>query len=301
MSYPAERVRRRSSRRRHAIRRTAGLLALLILIAFGAWFIFRGYFSALSSSQIALSSGSMFTNASQNLVVRARQAAGAAAFGRSQRAVYPYSVVPGGVRTPQELRGASDRDRTVAAHYAGFDFRKAKLIRVRQAKLVYVSYRIGEKVFWTRKRMSLHVGELLITDGGITARTRCGNQVSEIPHIATSPAEPSVETLDQLIPEPAAPPVPFESALLQPPGFGVTALPPSGGLPPGLTVSPPIGGGGCTPGHPCYPSPPASPPPVSMAEPDGPSLLGSLVLFWLGVAGIYLHRWKVRSKVPDSY
>lgn len=290
MSHPAERVRRRRpSRRRHPMRWAAGGMTLLMLMALGAWSVQR-YSSATVSSSVALR---------QDLVTRARQASPPIAFSRQQRAVYPYSVVPGGVRTARELLEASQHDGVVAAHYASFDFRKARLIQVKQARKVYVSYRIGDKVFWTRKQLSLHIGENLITDGRIIARSRCGNQVSEIRHIATSPAEPSVETLDQLIPEPAAPPVPFESALLQPPGFAVTALPPLGELPPGLTVPPPIGGGGCTPTkrHPCYPSTPPGTPPVSMDEPDEPSLLGSLALFWLGVAGIYVHRRRLRSKI----
>jgi hypothetical protein len=301
LSHPAERVPRRKSRRqRHSARRIATVPALLMFIGFAAWLVWAHYPSAQSSSSLsslALRSGSTAANAGQNLVVRAGQPFSADAFGRPQRAVYPYSLVPGGVRTPQDLREASEHDRIVAAHYAGFNFGKARVVPVKRARLVYVSYRIGDKVFWTKKRMSLHVGELLITDGQITARTRCGNQISELPRPATSPAEPSVETLDQLIPEPAAPPVPFESALLHPPGWGGTTLPPpGGGLPPGLSSPPPIGGGGCTPGHPCYPSPTPTPPPVNMAEPGEPSLLGSVMLFWLGVAGIYWSRWKMKTR-----
>lgn len=302
MIYPAGRVRRRqSSRRQRPFRRITVVLAVMILAGLVARSAFRHNSSESSSSKIGLSSGWTFTSASQNLVTRTQQAVPSQVFGRSQRAVYPYSVVPGGVVTPQELREASDHDRIVATHYAGFDFRKARVIQVKHARLVYLSYRIGDQVFWTKKRMSLRVGESLITDGKTTARTRCGNQVSEVPHLITSPAEPAVEVLDQQIAAPAMPAVPFESALLQPPGFGTAALPPTGGgLPPGLTAFPPIGGGGCapTPGSPCHPiTPPTiTPPPVNMPDPGEPSLLGSLALFWLGVAGVYFHRWKMRSK-----
>jgi hypothetical protein len=302
LSYPAGRVRRRqSSRRQHPFRRIAMVVALIVVVAFGARIAFRHHSSRSSLSNIDSSSGWTFTTASQNPVTRTQEAVPSEVFRKSQPVVYPYSVVPGGVSTPQELREASDHDRIVATHYAGFDFHRARVIQVKQARLVYLSYRIGDQVFWTKKRMSLRVGENLITDGKTTARTRCGNQVSEIPHLITSPAEPAVEVLDQQIAAPAMPAVPFESALLQPPGFGTVALPPTGGgLPPGLTAFPPIGGGGCapTPGSPCHPiTPPTiTPPPVNMPDPDEPSLLGSLALFWLGVAGVYFHRWKMRAK-----
>ncbi len=310
MNYPAERVRRRqSSRRKHAFRYTAIALVLLMAVGFSVWFAFHLNSSGSSLSNVDSISGWTFTTANRNLVTRIQQAVSSEVFGRSQRVVYPYSVVSGGVATPQELREASDHDRIVATHYAGFDYRKARVIQVKQARLVYLSYRIGDQVFWTKKRMSLRVGESLITDGKTTARTRCGNQVSEVPHPITSPAEPSVEVLDQRVIPAAMPVVPFESALLQSPGFETTVLPPSGGgLPPGLTVLPPVEGGGCgpNPGSPCHSVPPpvtlppVTPPPVSMPEPGEPSLLGSLALFWLGMAGVYVQRKKMRSKAPDS-
>jgi hypothetical protein len=272
-----------------------------MLTGFGVRSISHHYAAASAVSRIAISSSPILASANLSLTTLAQQAAPTVRFAQAQRVVYPYSVIPGGVRTPQELRDASNRDGVVAAHYAGFDFGKASVIQLKEAKLVYVSYRIGDKVFWTRKRLSLHVGEKLITDGRTTARTRCGNQVSAARHQAASPAEPSVETLDQQIAEAVAPPVPFESALLKSPGFEATALPPlGGGLPPGLLGPPSIGGGGCTPGRSCFIPPPGGPPPVNMAEPDAPSLLGSLVLFWIGVVGVCFHRWKMRSKLRNS-
>jgi hypothetical protein len=300
-----------SSRRNYVIGRTAGALALLALIGFLAWSIFIRYADESPSFQIAVSSGWTLADAGQNLVTRTQPAVPAAAFGRPQRAVYRYSVVPGGVRTPQDLQEASDHDSVVAAHYSGFNFRRARVIRVKQAKLVYVSYRIGGQVLWSKKRLSLQVGETLITDGRTVARGRCGNQISTIERPLTSPAEPSVEALDQLIAEPVAPPVAFESALLRPSGFGpatpalvATARPGwSSGLPPGWIVAPPLGGGGCAPlpGSPCssFPRPPTTPP-VDMAEPGGPSLLGAVILFWIGVAGVCFERRKKRSKLFGS-
>jgi hypothetical protein len=307
------RVRRSGSGgRNYVISSTAAALALLALIGFAAWSIFSRDADLSPSSQIAVSSGWTFADAGQNLITRTQPAVPAAAFGGPQRPVYRYSVVPGGIRTPAELQEASDHDSVVAAHYAGFNFRRSRVIRVKQAKLVYVSYRIGDQVLWSRKRLSLHVGETLLTDGRAVARGRCGNQISTIARPPTSAAEPSVEALDQLIAEPVAPPVPYESALLRPSGFGsatpaleATAPPRwSSGLPPGWIGATPLGGGGCAPlrGSPCssFPRPPTTPPSVNMAEPGGPSLLGAVTLFWAGVAGVCFERRRKRSKLSGA-
>jgi hypothetical protein len=143
------------------------------------------------------------------------------------RPAYPYSVVSGGVRDVQELKWAAEHDPVVASHYAGFDYDHARVVRLVLARTAYISYRIGDKVYWTRHRVSLKKGETLITDGKITARSRCGNRVEEVPQQATSSLEPPAIKFE----EPLAPsmgtavttlPIPFESALNRPglPGLG---------------------------------------------------------------------------------
>lgn len=177
---------------------------------------------------------------------------------RNRRLVYPYSIIPGGVTSPEELRQAAAHDPVVGSHYAGFNYRRAHLIIVRQAQKVYLSYRSHDKVYWTVKQASLHPGEKLLTDGNLTARTRCGNQVSVLPQLATSPEEPTLAELDR--PDAIAsgmeglPPSPNPTSLAVDPGlpFGPTQNGPfgivGGGGPPGVYVPPPIGGGGRGPG-----------------------------------------------------
>lgn len=138
------------------------------------------------------------------------------------RPVYPYSVVPGGVEDAKELKWVAEHDPVVAAHYAGFDYDRAQVVRLTLARTVYVSYRIGGRIYWTRRRLTLHKGEKLITDGRMTARSRCGNRVEEKPQQEASPAEPTAEKFDQPIgagegTAMQAPPVTFESALLNRP------------------------------------------------------------------------------------
>jgi hypothetical protein len=141
---------------------------------------------------------------------------------RPPRAVYPYSVVPGGVEDVKELKWAAEHDPVVAAHYAGFDYARAQVVRLTLARTVYVSYRIGSRIYWTSHRLTLHKGEKLITDGRMTARTRCANRVEETPQQEASPAEPTAEKFDQPVrtgegTAMEAPPVAFQSALLNRP------------------------------------------------------------------------------------
>jgi hypothetical protein len=138
------------------------------------------------------------------------------------RPVYPYSVVPGGVEDAKELKWVAEHDPIVGAHYAGFDYDHAQVVRLTLARTVYVSYRIGNRIYWTRRRVKLHKGEKLITDGKMTARTRCANRVEETPQQEASPAEPTAEKFDQPIRNGEgtamqSPPTPFESALLNRP------------------------------------------------------------------------------------
>ena len=67
--------------------------------------------------------------------------------------VYPYSVVPGGLRDAGALRTAVAGDRAVARHFSHFDFANARLERIGEHREVYVSYRIRDTIFWTRKKV----------------------------------------------------------------------------------------------------------------------------------------------------
>jgi hypothetical protein len=141
------------------------------------------------------------------------QASGA----RSARVFYPYSVIPGGARSVAELKEAIASDPVVAVHYAAFDLQRARLIRLDRARAAYVSYRIGNRIYWTKRMVRLARGENVITDGDHMARTRCGNLVSATPAKPVSSKEPTVATLDTpegphagiaLLPDPSWLPLP---------------------------------------------------------------------------------------------
>ncbi len=154
------------------------------------------------------------------------------AHAQAPRPVYPYSVVPGGVEDAKELKWVAEHDPVVAAHYAGFDYAHAQVVRLTLARTVYVSYRIGNRIYWTSRRVTLKKGEKLITDGRMTARSRCANRVEETPQQeAASPVEPPAQKFDEpmiagggtAIQSPA---VPFESALNRPQRPGLEAAMP---------------------------------------------------------------------------
>jgi hypothetical protein len=115
---------------------------------------------------------------------------------RPFRPVYPHSLVPGGVESLEELRQAMARDPVVAQHFQGFDFKTAHLAQVSENQSVHVAYRLGDQVYWTRKKISLHPGETLISDGKITARTRCGNRVALTPLGPSAMVDPYQSDLD---------------------------------------------------------------------------------------------------------
>lgn len=101
---------------------------------------------------------------------------------RAIRPNYPFSIVPGGLYSRSELTGWLARDPVVARHYDGFGAQEARFVATGQDAFAYVSYRRGDLVFWTRRRLRIPKGELLLTDGTHFARARCGNRVNpELP------------------------------------------------------------------------------------------------------------------------
>jgi hypothetical protein len=268
--------------------------------------LFRSAQSAIPGRQEAEANRTRLLLANQEQLFRPHTA----------RPVYPYSVVAGGIENARELKWIAEHDPVVAAHYAGFDYDRAREVQLVLARSVYVSYRIGNRVYWTRRRVKLHKGEKLITDGKMTARARCANRVEELPQKVMSSSEPPVAKFEEPVgPSQGtavqSPPVPFESALLTRPGApGAEPTAP-------LTLYNPISGGGWTPlfpppisgGSACPPAkkgdkeanavsgdkkkggPCSGPPPESVPEPASWLLMAS------GIAGIY---WSARRKLARA-
>jgi hypothetical protein len=214
----------------------------------------------------------------------------------SGRPVFPYSVVPGGVTNAKELKTAMREDSVVASHYADFLMRSTHRVGLASARQVYVSYRLGDRIYWTRKKITLPAGETLLTDGIHLARTRCGNRISGVPAEPVSPSEPPAEVFDKPLVSnlpvltvdslPGAPiwsdtPPPFQITLTQPPQPG------GGPFIPVIPIFPCCGGPGGGPSPPSNPTPsplPLPPPPTATPEPS------SVVLLVIGFGGLFCVR-----------
>jgi len=212
--------------------------------------------------------------------------------GLLSRPLFPYSVVPGGVENEAELRQAITNDPLIASHYQGFNLAKARVMRVDHERAVYVSYRLDSRIYWTHRKLWLAKGETLITDGETTARTRCGNQISEVPLAPTSPHEPPIETLEKpQDPPPFAETGPsFELPLGAVPATDVQVIDHHGGIfiPPIFPIY--FGNPGSNPGIPVSPPPPPPPPlPTQVPEPD------TLLLISVGLSSVWMLRRKRKS------
>jgi hypothetical protein len=112
----------------------------------------------------------------------------------ADRPIFPYSIIPGGARNSRELQSALAADPVAAHHYSDFRVQSASLVRLPATRKVYVSYRLGNRVFWSKQKVTLPSGEPVLTDGTHLARARCGNRISLLPGV-TSSAEPAAATL----------------------------------------------------------------------------------------------------------
>lgn len=196
-----KRVRRRRSwyRRRLRIQRTLAAVVFMAALAGACWLNAARYFSlpTLHASQALPDCFWMRANLRKDPSFIVAQSARPPRVLPRIPGVYPYSVVPGGIKDPDALRYAALRDYVVRRHFAHFDYSQAHLVRATEARQVYLSYRVRNTVYWTRRRIRLHIGELLMTDGKITARARCGNQISDTAKPEVSDEEPAEDVLDQ--------------------------------------------------------------------------------------------------------
>lgn len=111
------------------------------------------------------------------------------------RRVYAFSVVPGGVTTREEVARVVAADRVVARHYAGINVQALQPVTA-PAKSAYMSYRRGDDIFWTRHKVALPEGEVVLSDGEQEIRGRCGNRISTVSRMPVADVDPPHDLLD---------------------------------------------------------------------------------------------------------
>ena len=193
-----------------------------------------------------------------------------------KRKVYPYSIVPGGAGSVREAQRAMSNP-AVRDHYAAIDLKNLKQVVLTSDLMGYVSYRYGDKIYWTAKKIRLKTGETVFTDGQHIVRGRCLNCYSAVPMMPTRRTEPSEEIMNSPIEVPlialAFPSRPLDLPLEPPPALPpplgdltpvAPILAPTGAIAPGHGGggggSPGAGGGGGGGGFPFIPIIPIIPP-----------------------------------------
>jgi len=147
---------------------------------------------------------------------------------RASRRVYPLSVIPGGIYSADELARAKRVDSVVAAHYADFGTAVTPS-RLTRDLFMYVSYRRGNKVFWTANKRRIPCGEAVLSDGKNFARARCGNRLSDV---ARHPSVPGTQPTEAALNLPTLPPeLKMPPAAPFSPAYDVAPLPPAPGGP----------------------------------------------------------------------
>ena len=222
--------RRRSHRRKHTYGRLLAYTATLVLVAGLAGAL--AFVAVERSRAHATGESASVTDTADTLTSESIADAEPASEGRP---VYRHSVVPGGVYSVEEFKDAVSRDPVVAAHYRPVNIKALHVEKLTASRSMYVSYRVGDQIYWTRHRVQLRAGETVLTDGHTMIRGRCGNCVSPDEQDAVAENEPAATELDQI-----ERPGPLQVAAVPPVGNGIL---PSRGLPSALPPAPPSDGG----------------------------------------------------------
>jgi hypothetical protein len=172
--------------------------ALRVVERAGLSFAALGFFglSMLAGTTRTPQNGLSIANVQATTVAAERKLGPTALAPRGSEYHYPFSVIPGGVRSIEEFRQTISPDAQAAAHYADFDFTRARVVTLDRDSAFYVSYRLESGVFWTTERIFIRRGETLLTDGATLIQARSGNRLSEVPRFPVSSLEPTVSELD---------------------------------------------------------------------------------------------------------
>jgi hypothetical protein len=164
----------------------------------------RAFLQAVVALAVILTPGHLFRSTDARSALESRTSWGAiaglsrAASATPLRPTFSYSVIAGGARDARELQRAVEQDPVVADHYRDADVATMRPEILRSDRLAYVSYRVGDRVFWTKRKVRIRSGETILTNGQTEIRARCGNCISMEPLLPTSDEEPDPAAFDAL-------------------------------------------------------------------------------------------------------
>jgi len=99
------------------------------------------------------------------------------------------------IHSIEDFRKTVETDPVLSKHFSGFEWKNAKMGRLEQPLLTYVSYRKGDVIRQTRKPVRLPKGDQYITDGNRYVRTYCGNDYVIAPPPVSSIDPPANEVV----------------------------------------------------------------------------------------------------------
>lgn len=164
----------------------------------------RAFLQTVVAIAVILTPGHLFRSTDAPSALESRTSWGAtaglsrAASATPLRPTFRYSVIAGGARDARELQRAVEQDPVVADHYRDADIATMRPEILRSDRLAYVSYRVGDRVFWTKRKVRIPSGETILTNGQTEIRARCGNCISMEPLLPTSDEEPDAAAFDAL-------------------------------------------------------------------------------------------------------
>lgn len=109
-------------------------------------------------------------------------------------------MIPGGVRSADDVKSRLRSDSRASTHYRHVSVASLRPVALPADRLAYVSYRTDAGIYWTKHRVSLRRGELVLTDGRNEVRGRCGNLISDTPQQPIAQNEPPAGTWDEVEP-----------------------------------------------------------------------------------------------------
>jgi hypothetical protein len=195
-----------------------------------------------------------------------------------------FALLPGGFTSVDEFRQRVAKDPVLRSFYGSCADPHVGMQALPSDILVFVTFRRGNEIKWTRKPMLVHIGEYVLNFCGKTVLARCGNVVS------WSPMQPSEDIPPSLLEIPTEEYRAADALALraQPdPGPAHASVPASGGyyfFPSGTPIYVPSVGGSPMPSSPPSLAPSPTPSPTHL---EGDEFVGHQALFTL-LVGLFV-------------